>query len=286
MGEFLMKKGILFPIVFSLFVLFLSACGSTQESKVKNTSTSTANKVESIFYDALSSKEKKNVKFKFSHEQDETQDNRADGVFVVSMKIKNQTNKIVKFDKSKFLIFVTEEVKTKSSKSGILKIKPGQTMSLHQIFENVPEQSLVGGGSKFLYLNKNNKLGDADFTIGGNSTSEENTNEESNSTDQNVSAQNSNSNIDDTNNNTNATQDSNGNHVATGSDYDDDNPTAGWDESNLDPSHDGRRWDRILAWTEHYTQVGLDQGMSEDDARNYANDIAWQKEAEYEKNHQ
>src|SRR5699024_5892125 len=101
-----------------------------------------------------------------------------------------------------------------------------------QIFENVPEQSLVGGGSKFLYLNKKNTLGDADFTIGKNSTSEENSNEGSNSTDQNISAQNSNSNITDTNNNTNVTQDSNGNHVATGSDYDDDNPIAGWDESN------------------------------------------------------
>lgn len=260
--------------------LGLVSCGNN--SVAKNSSNVSTPKVEKIFYENLNSKDKKKMVFKFKENQDETRDNTADTVYIVSMKVKNQTKKSVKFDKSKFLIFVNEQVKFKSSKKGILNIKPGKSVTIHQLFENIPEQALVGGGSQFIYLNKNNKLSDANFAIKNKNDVVKNDNNQDNTSNSNTSSY---TNSNDTNNgetSNTSSDDTADNQVATGDDYDDSNPTKGWDESNLDPNHDGKRLDRIIAWSEHYKQVGLDQGMSDEDAQSYGTNIAQEKENEYE----
>jgi len=263
----------------TLILLVLSACSTN--NKVENEKTISKPKIESVFYDNLSDKNKKSIKFEFKEAQDETQDNTADPVYVVSMRVTNKTKKNVKFDKSKFLIFVTEQVKFKSSANGTLVVKPGKSATLHQLFENVAEQALVGGGSEFIYLNKDNKLADADFTNKVKTKQTDNSNQTS-SNNQSMTTDNSSTNNTAAENGNSTEDGSDGNHVATGDAYDDDNPTSGWDESNLDPSHDGKRLDRILAWTEHYKQVGLEQGMSDEDAQSYGMNIAQEKENEYE----
>jgi len=143
-----------------LFILLATGCSNTKKiTSVKSASAQTV----SIYYQDLSKTDKKKLKFKFSEAQDETADNYADPVYVISVKITNKTNKTVKFDKSKFLVFTTEQTKFTSNKTGILTLKPGQSKSINQLIEGVAEQSLVGGGSYFIYLNKDNKLAEANF---------------------------------------------------------------------------------------------------------------------------
>lgn len=265
-----MKKKWLLPIM-GLLLLVLTACSSNKTA----TTTTTKPKVESAFYNDLKTQDKKKVQFKFSESQDETQDNL---VYVVSMKVTNKTNKIVKFDQSKFLIFVDEQTKFKSAKKGTLTLRPGTSKTLNQLFENVSSQGLSGNGSEFIYLNKSNKLAGADFakvkktqqtSSNQNSTTDTNTNDNNTST--------GNANTTSANNSNSNTNSSDGNQVAT------DNNS---DESNPDDAHDGHRSDRILVWTSQYMQDGLDQGMSEEDAQNYGYNIALQKEDEYEANNQ
>ncbi|AKP67225.1 hypothetical protein [Companilactobacillus ginsenosidimutans] len=259
-------------IFIALFLLVVAGCSAKNTTEKKSSNDKT--KVESMYYDSLSSKDKKSMKFKFTEAQDETQDNTADPVFVVSMKVTNNTKKNIKFDRSKFLVFVSEQTKFKSAKTGVFTVKTGKSTTIHQLFENVAEQALVGGGSQFIYLNNDNKLADANFTIKDKTASKSDDSESSAQSDTSASQPDGRPSY----------KDADGNHTATGSYYDDNNPTAGWDESNLDPAHDGKRLDRIIAWTEHYKQVGLDQGMSDEDAQSYAMDIAQQKENAYEQN--
>ncbi|WP_300558303.1 hypothetical protein [Companilactobacillus sp.] len=164
-----MKKGLILTVVAAAALLVTGCSNTASKSTRQNDTKTTRTTSESSFYDSLSAKDKKNLQFKFREAQDETADNKADPVYVVSMKVTNKTDKTVKFDQSKFLIFVNEETKFTSAKTGTLTLKPGQSKTVNQLFENVAEQALVGGGSQFLYLNKDNKLANADFTINGNS---------------------------------------------------------------------------------------------------------------------
>jgi outer membrane murein-binding lipoprotein Lpp len=158
-----MKKGLILTVVAAAALLVTGCSNTASKSTRQNETKTTRTTSESSFYDSLSAKDKKNLKFKFREAQDETADNKADPVYVVSMKVTNKTDKTVKFDQSKFLIFVNEETKFTSAKTGTLTLKPGQSKTVNQLFENVAEQALVGGGSQFLYLNKDNKLANANF---------------------------------------------------------------------------------------------------------------------------
>lgn len=163
-----MKKGIFIPIL-AFFLLVIAGCSSNQAGKTVHggsISKQSVTKVKKVFYDELSKKDKRNMKFKFTEAEDETADNFADPVYVLSMKVTNKTKKVVKFDKSKFIVYTSPQTKFQSVKSGTLVVKPGQTKKIHQLFEGVAEQSLVGSGSEFIYLNKDNRLAAANFTKG------------------------------------------------------------------------------------------------------------------------
>lgn len=163
-----MKKGIFIPFL-AFFLLVIAGCSSNQAGKTVHggsISKQSVTKVKKVFYDELSKKDKRNMKFKFTEAEDETADNFADPVYVLSMKVTNKTKKVVKFDKSKFIVYTSPQTKFQSVKSGTLVVKPGQTKKIHQLFEGVAEQSLVGSGSEFIYLNKDNRLAAANFTKG------------------------------------------------------------------------------------------------------------------------
>lgn len=158
-----------------LLSIFLTGCSNEQykgafmgpifswiqsnKSVKKNVNTSANIKknqrsIVTAYYEDLSKVDKKRVKFIFKLKEDETKDNTADPVYVVSMTIKNKSNKVIKFDKSKFIYMIGDE-KNISKKTGVITIKPGKQIFVDQLFNNVGEQSTLGGGA-IIYLNKHN----------------------------------------------------------------------------------------------------------------------------------
>lgn len=154
-----MKKFFL-PLVSILLIgAVLTGCGTTsnQYSNTNIKKPETA-KTAISYYQSLNKADKKKIIFKFSQDQDETSDNSADPVYAISLKITNNAKKIVKFDQSKFIVFVSETTKFPATKSGIITLKPGKSVSINQLIEKVSEQALVGNDSYFIYMNMDNKL--------------------------------------------------------------------------------------------------------------------------------
>lgn len=153
------SKGLVMTATVLLSVLVLGGCSTgTKKNSSANSSTE---KATSTYYQNLSKADKKNVQFKFTLSQDETKDNSADPVYMVSMKVTNKTNKTIKFHKDKF-IYTLPEDKILSSGNGILSIQPGKSKTIDQMFDNVPEQGTLGDGV-IEYLNSTNKLAYAKF---------------------------------------------------------------------------------------------------------------------------
>ncbi|AKP67811.1 hypothetical protein [Companilactobacillus ginsenosidimutans] len=171
-----MKKIIWF--VGLVVLLVLSGCSADNSNSSNNSSnkSTTTKSASTKYYQNLSKADKKNVKFTFKQAQDETSDNIADPVFIVSMTVNNKTDKSIKFDLSKFIVYADETHKTTSAKSGTLTLKPGRKKEVNQLFEGVGEQSLVGGGSYFIYLNLDNKLADTSKVQGVGSSSKSTSN--------------------------------------------------------------------------------------------------------------
>lgn len=162
-------------IVLFLFLLFvLTGCSNKQYkgilegpviSWIKNGNKEKASinyksqkqkNIKSSYYEYLSNFDKKKIKFIFKIKQDETKDNTIDPVFLVSMIVKNNSNKKIKFDENKFIYF-TGDKKIFSKKRGILTVNPGKQKFIDNLFSNVAEQSTLGGGA-IVYLNKQNIL--------------------------------------------------------------------------------------------------------------------------------
>ncbi|AYP98393.1 hypothetical protein DVR01_02970 [Limosilactobacillus fermentum] len=147
-----------------MLTLLLSGC-TTNSSSQKETSSSSKTStrtIKTIYFQNLSNSAKRNVKFTFKLDQDDTEVNTADPVYVVSATIKNNTNKNIKFDQSKF-ICVLPSNKIISDKTGTLTIKAGETKSINQLFQKMPEQGTLGDGY-IEYLNSDNKLAYTKFT--------------------------------------------------------------------------------------------------------------------------
>ncbi|MFC6176957.1 hypothetical protein ACFQAV_08900 [Companilactobacillus huachuanensis] len=151
------KVSIIVPTL--LLGIILTGC-SFSSGKLTNTSTkgpATA-KIATSYYQSLSKADKKKIKFKFAKDKDETKDNQVGETFVISVKITNDSEKIVKFDKSKFVLFESETHKIPATKTGIASVKPGKSITINQLIENVGDQALVGNDSYFIYMNMDNKL--------------------------------------------------------------------------------------------------------------------------------
>lgn len=157
-------KGKKWWIIVVVVVLIVGIIGSVMYFHGKSTTEHQATKQEglsTVSYNELSHTDRNKIDFKFTLATDDTQDNTADPVYVISMKVKNGSNKQVKFDKSKF-VFLFSVGKDKSSKTGTLTVKPGESANISQLFEEVGEQETVDNGV-FVYLNKTYKLAYGDF---------------------------------------------------------------------------------------------------------------------------
>lgn len=158
-----MKKSLILSA--TMLTLLLGGCTTNSSSNQKESSSSpksSTRTVKTSYFQNLSNSAKRNVKFTFKLNQDDTEDNTADPVYVVSATIKNSTNKNIKFDQSKF-ICVLPSNKIISDKTGTLTIKAGETKSINQLFQKMPEQGTLGEGY-IEYLNSDNKLAYTKFT--------------------------------------------------------------------------------------------------------------------------
>lgn len=157
-----MKKSLILSA--TMLTLLLSGCTANSSSQKESSSSSktSTRTVKTSYFQNLSNSAKRNVKFTFKLDQDDTEDNTADPVYVVSATIKNSTNKNIKFDQSKF-ICVLPSNKIISDKTGTLTIKAGETKSINQLFQKMPEQGTLGDGY-IEYLNSDNKLAYTKFT--------------------------------------------------------------------------------------------------------------------------
>ncbi|PRO87189.1 hypothetical protein C6Y13_12080 [Lactiplantibacillus pentosus] len=155
-----MKKSLILSA--TMLTLLLSGCTTNSSSQKESSSKTSTRTVKTSYFQNLSNSAKRNVKFTFKLNQDDTEDNTADPVYVVSATIKNSTNKDIKFDQSKF-ICVLPSNKIISDKTGTLTIKAGETKSINQLFQKMPEQGTLGDGY-IEYLNSDNKLAYTKFT--------------------------------------------------------------------------------------------------------------------------
>ncbi|MBS0941131.1 hypothetical protein JK197_15570 [Lactiplantibacillus plantarum] len=155
-----MKKSLILSA--TMLTLLLSGCTTNSSSQKESSSKTSTRTVKTSYFQNLSNSAKRNVKFTFKLNQDDTEDNTADPVYVVSATIKNSTNKNIKFDQSKF-ICVLPSNKIISDKTGTLTIKAGETKSINQLFQKMPEQGTLGDGY-IEYLNSDNKLAYTKFT--------------------------------------------------------------------------------------------------------------------------
>lgn len=137
---------------------------SEQHHVTTSTSSSKTPSTKTAYYDKLSSADRKKIHFKFTISQNETKDNVADPAYMVSMKVTNKSNKRIKFHKDKFVYLYSSSTDDKvlSSATGTLTVKPSKTKSIDQLFDDVSEQSTLGG-SVIVYLNSKNKLAYTDF---------------------------------------------------------------------------------------------------------------------------
>lgn len=150
-------------IVSALALLVLGGCSTTSsQTQTSKSNQSKASKVrtDTKYYQNLDKSDKADLHFTFKQDRDETAEDYADPVYVLSMTVKNKSNKTVKFDKSKFIFIHDKTYKINSSQAGTLVVKPNQTKTVNQLFENIGEQALVGLDAKVVYLNSKNKLKD------------------------------------------------------------------------------------------------------------------------------
>lgn len=157
----MVKKYRLLVATAALGVSLLTMAGCSNGGQSSTKSSDNTEKATAVYYQNLSKSDKKNVKFEFKLSQDETKDNSADPVYMVSMKVKNNSNKTIKFHEDKF-IYVLPEDKTLSKNDGTLTVKPDQTKNIDQLFDDIPEQGTLGDGV-IEYLNSSNKLAYAKF---------------------------------------------------------------------------------------------------------------------------
>lgn len=149
---------LLFCLVVAVFVL--TGCQLIHKNETqKSTDTSKISKqtVSEVYYTDLSKADRAKFNFAFKATEDSTGAPNPGEEDTIRMAVTNHTNKIVQFDRSKFMIFADAEHKKVSKLTGLLTVKPGETKKITEIFDHVNGQFLVGAGI-FLYLNQHYPL--------------------------------------------------------------------------------------------------------------------------------
>lgn len=149
---------LLFSLLVSAFIL--TGCQLIHQTGTQNsTATSKTSKQNSseVYYTDLSKADRAKFNFAFKATEDSAGAPNPSEEDTIRMAVTNHTNRIVQFDRSKFMIFQDAEHKKVSKLTGLLTVKPGETRKITEIFDHVNDQFLVSSGI-FLYLNQHYPL--------------------------------------------------------------------------------------------------------------------------------
>lgn len=149
---------LLFSLLVGVFVM--TGCQLIHKNgtpKTNTTSKISKQTVPEVYYTDLSKADRAKLIFAFKANEDSTGDPTPGEDDTIRMAVTNRTNKIVQFDRSKFMIFEDAEDKKVSKLTGLLTVRPGETKKVTEIFSHVNDQYLVGAGI-FLYLNQHYPL--------------------------------------------------------------------------------------------------------------------------------
>lgn len=143
-------------------VLLLAGCSngnaSTSNNDNNTKSSNVAKEDKAVSYQDLSSSNKKNVKFNVTKDKDED-DNNAD----LSLTIKNNTKKDVKFNQAKFSLVADGDKKATSEKKGTIVVRAGHKGTIDELFEDVSTDVLNSTNLSIQYLNSDNVVAKPDL---------------------------------------------------------------------------------------------------------------------------
>lgn len=186
-GDYMKKSVVALGLMSALLLAGCSNGNASTSNNDNNTkSSSVAKKDKAVSYQDLTSNKKKNVKFNVTKDKDED-DNSAD----LSLTIKNNTNKDIKFNQAKFSLMADGDKKAISEKTGTIVVRAGHKGTIDELFDDVSTDVLNSTNLSIQYLNSDNVVAKPDLA-------------EKNETSDNT--QNVNNNNDQTNTNTNSTQ--------------------------------------------------------------------------------
>ena len=117
------------------------------------------NLIKGTEYQSLNNSIKNKIVFTFTVK--DGGQNPADLLYNISMKIKNNSSKTIKFNLNDFKM-IGEEETLKSTKNGVIIIRPNKKVSIKNIFKKVGDQTVLGD-SFFAYKNYKNALAFGDF---------------------------------------------------------------------------------------------------------------------------
>ena len=136
-----------------LLLIFIFIIPATLASCTLNQSTA---------YQELAVKDKQKIKFVFTLNQDESEDQTPDPVYMIDAKITNKTDKTVSFNLDKFKYVIGDQT-TSSEKAEKITIEPGESKKVNNLFTHINEQETVGGGV-IEYMDSKNVLAQANFS--------------------------------------------------------------------------------------------------------------------------
>ncbi|MQS53239.1 hypothetical protein [Companilactobacillus mishanensis] len=138
-------------LVGMLSIVLLAGCSNNSSNGSKESTTKTTKTESATAYQKLSGSEKTDIKFKIIKGEE-----NSNNAYSLSMKIKNNGTKDVKFDKSKFFLMVDGAKKFSTSLDGNVTLKVGKSITIDDLFKNVSAEKLDGNKVKIAYLNKSN----------------------------------------------------------------------------------------------------------------------------------
>ncbi|KRL67228.1 hypothetical protein [Companilactobacillus versmoldensis] len=176
-----MKKSLFVVGLASLLVLTGCSTNNGSSSKTSNSDTEKVSKVDSAkAYQKLSDNDKKDVKFEVKKDNDKDND--------LTLTIRNNTKKDVKFNQAKFSLMQGDTKKASSVKKGSLIIKAGQEKVVDELFEDISDDILNDGNLNLQYMNGDNVVAQIDLgeKPANSATSQPDTNTDTNQAPSNV----------------------------------------------------------------------------------------------------
>jgi len=140
-----MKKTIIL-LTGLLLLLVASGCSNTAKSTHPTSPIQASHKQTIVkYYQKLNSADQKKVKFNFSAKQNNLG-------YLIAVKVKNNTDKIIKLDKSKFSLKQATNT-TPSDLNGVITIKPKHAKTINNLFQKLTVSELAQTNNYVTYHN-------------------------------------------------------------------------------------------------------------------------------------